>query len=241
VLEFLQPLVDLIAKALPALAKRRERDEAAKLGAELFLLYVQCNEALVMGDRIVRSLENYLLLVAQGSAWADDVRTELSRGLREQLRAMTAIATRLDEFQFEFHVLEGPAYLELRFLADQKTSALYSLVGALDEERLPLRTSGILIDNGGVLQLDGNHPHQAMQRLRYQLDAELTASSLPLDRPWGPDMPAVIEHYLAVRKPREQLERIRVALEKIREALLANFALGDVLLRAGDPRANRRR
>ncbi|MEV6604207.1 hypothetical protein [Kutzneria sp. NPDC051319] len=129
-LEFLQPLVDLIAKTVPALSKRRERDEAAKLGAELFLLYVQCNEALVQGEHIVRSLENYLTLVAQGSQWSDDVRTSLSRILRDRLRT--------------------------------------------------------------------------------------------------------------VRRPREQLERIRSALEKIRPALVANFSLGDVLLRAGDPRASRR-
>ena len=239
-LEFLQPLVDLIAKALPALAKRRERDEAAKLGAELFLLYVQCNEALVLGDRIIGELETYLTLVAQGSQWADGVRADLSRNLDEQVRAMTAIAARLHEFQFDFHVLHGSAYLDLRFLTDRKMSALQVLLAVLDEQRLPLRTAGLLIDDGGVLRF-GDHPHQAMFDLRYCLQDELAASAVPLNRPWGPDMPAVIEHYLAVRKPREQLEHIRVALEQIREALVANFSLGDVLLRAGDPRANRRR
>jgi hypothetical protein len=240
VLEFLQPLIELIAKAIPALSKRRERDEAAKLGAELFLLYVQGNEALVLGERIVTELESYLQLVAQGSQWADGVRSDLSRNLDGQLRAMTAVAARLDEFRFEFHVLHGSAYLDLRFLADRKSSALLLLREALDDERLPLRTDGILIDNDGVLQY-GEHPHQATHQLRFRLRDELAASSVPLNRSWGPDMPAVIERYLAVRKPREQLEHIRIALEKIREALLANFVLADILLRAGDPRARPRR
>ncbi|EWM14470.1 hypothetical protein [Kutzneria sp. 744] len=240
-LEFLQPLVDLIAKTVPALSKRHERDEAARLGAELFLLYVQCNEALVQGEHIVRSLESYLALVAQGSQWADDVRTSLSRGLRDQLRTMTAVAARLREFQFAFHVLEGPAYLELRFHTDLKMAALYHVVAALDEDRLPLRTAGLLIDNGGVLQPGPGPGTEALRRLNYQLSDEIAASSLPLDRPWGPEMPAVVERYLAVRRPREQLERIRSALEKIRAALVANFSLGDVLLRAGDPRAHRGR
>lgn len=49
------------------------------------------------------------------------------------------------------------------------------------------------------------------------------------------------EHYLVVRKPREELTRIRVSLGKIRTALLANFTVSDILPRAGDPCADCRR
>lgn len=241
-LEFLQPLVDLVTKAIPAIAKQNERDKAAKLGAELFLLYVQCNEALVLGAQIVHMLEGYLEEVARGSRWADGSREAVSRRMREQLHNLTGIANRLEEFQFGLHVLDGPAYLELKFLTDMKGNALHALCAALDEERLPLRTAGVLIDNDGVLQLPDDGPrHRALAEVQHRLADELTANSVPLDLPWGPDVAATISRYLAVRKPHEQLERIRTALERIREALVANFSLNDILLRAGDPRGNRGR
>ncbi|MFC0546777.1 hypothetical protein [Kutzneria chonburiensis] len=235
-LEFLQPLVDLIAKALPALAKRRERDEAAKLGAELFLLYVQCNEALIQGERIVLALESYLV--------RRDGRRNFQTGLlsmvQEQSRNLGGVAGRLRDFQFEFHVLGGDSYRELLLLTDQKANVLQALTGVIEQQQLPLRSTGLFID-GGVLTPGVERSIAQRVNLRHQLAAELAASALPLDRPWDQDTPAVIEHYLAIRKPREELERIRVSLEKIRTALLANFTLGDILLRAGDPRAHRSR
>ncbi|HTI25765.1 MAG TPA: hypothetical protein VL652_32555 [Kutzneria sp.] len=235
-LEFLQPLVDLIAKALPALAKRRERDEAAELGAELFLLYVQCNEALIQGERIVLALESYLVRRDENH----NFRTGLLAMLQEQSRNLVGVAGRLRDFQFEFHLLGGDSYRELLLLTDQKANVLQALTNVIEQRQLPLRSSGLFID-GGVVTPGPERSITQRWNLRHQLAAELTASALPLDRPWDQDTPAVIERYLAVRKPREQLEHIRLALEKIRSALLANFVLGDVLLRAGDPRADRRR
>ncbi|HEY0501815.1 MAG TPA: hypothetical protein VGD48_39130 [Kutzneria sp.] len=230
-LEFLQPLVDLIAKALPALAKRRERDEAAKLGAELFLLYVQCNEALVQGELIVQALEQ---VRAGGST------RYLAQLIDEQLHKLKAVAIRLNHWQFEFHVLEGRAVLDLIFMTDWKISALHTLRGAILDHGLPLRSTGVLIDDDGVIQLGPGPSHPAMLGLNYQLSDELAADTVPLDQPFGPDVPALVERYLTVRKPREQLDRIRDSLEKIRAALVANFTVSDILLRAGDPRGNRR-
>ena len=231
VLEFLQPLVDLIAKALPALAKRRERDEAAKLGAELFLLYVQCNEALVQGELIVRALEN--LRAGQSTRY-------LAQLIDEQLHKLKAVGGRLNHWAFEFHVLEGRAVLDLIFMTDMKISALGALHGAILDHGLPLRSSGVLIDDDGVIQLGDGPSSLAMRDLQYRLSDELAVDAVPLDRPFGPTVPAAVEHYLSVRKPREQLLRIQDSLEKIRSALVANFTLSDILLRAGDPRGNRR-
>lgn len=238
-LEFLQPLVDLIAKAVPAIARHRERDGAAKLGAELFLLYVQCNEALVLGAKIVDSLEYYASMPPH-SRRAYQSYHGLADLVQEQMRNLTGIGNRLDRFQFEFHVLSGRAALDLEFLIDWKSSALTLLANTIAHRQLPLRSAGVLIDDDGVLQLADRPSRSQLEQLRYQLGDELAASTLPLDRSWGPEASELLQRYLDVRRPREQLDRIRDALETVREALVANFTLGDVLLRAGDPRGNRR-
>jgi hypothetical protein len=197
---------------------------------------VQCNEALIQGEHIVLALESYL--VRRDGRY--NFRTGLLAMLQEQCRNLAGVARRLHDFQFEFHLLSGDAYRELLLLTDQKANILQALTNVIEQRQLPLRSSGLFIDDG-VLTPSSEQSIAHGWNLRHQLAAELAASSLPLDQPWDQDTPAVIEHYLEIRKPREELERIRVSLEKIRAALLANFTLGDILLRAGDPRADRRR
>lgn len=75
----------------------------------------------------------------------------------------------------------------------------------------------------------------------HKLRKELAVNSVPMDEPWGPEILAIVKDYLASRKPREQLDEIRISLEKIKAALEEHFTISDILLRAGDPRFDRTR
>jgi len=247
VIEFLQPLVDSVTKALPAIAKKKERDASAKLGAELFLIYVQFNEALVLAERIVRSLEVYVERMTNhvhtgGDAYALTAGHWVSDHIHQQLRNLMGIRERLDRWKWELQVLDGRSSNDLRSLLDRKSSALGALSAAVNDQRLPLRTTGILIDDHGTVRADGPAYEAYELSTRYrELGDDLTTNSIPMDKPWGPEILAVVKDYLASRKPREQLDEIRVSLEKIRAVLEANFTISDILLRAGDPRVGRTR
>ena len=239
-LEFLQPFVDAVARAVPAVAAKKERDASAKLGSELFLIYVQFNEALVLAEQIVGSLETYVARMSEHVRTGDD-RYALTAGdwvmddVHQQVRNLTHIRERITGWRWHLQVLDGRSSNELRFLLDRKLSALHVLSRAVERQRMPLRTTGVLIDEHGTLQV-GRDPIAY-----HELEDQLAANSVPMDRPWTADVLARVEHYLAARKPREQLAEIRDSLEKIRAALEANFTVTDILLRAGDPRAGRRR
>ena len=245
-IEFLQPLVNSVTTALPAIVKKKERDTSAKLGAELFLIYVQFNEALVLAEQVVSSLEVYVNRMTDhmrtgGDKYALTAGNWVSDKIYQQLRNLQGIRNRIVRWKWELQVLDGQSTNEMRFLLDYKSSALEALARAIDGQRMPLRTTGILIDDRGVLRTsDGGSAYG--HRVRYnKLSEELVASSVPMDEPWGPEILAIVEDYLASRKPREQLDEIRTSLEKVRVALQANFSIGDILIRVGDPRVDRER
>lgn len=235
--EFLQLLADAVARAVPVMAKKKERDASAKLGAELFLVYVQFNESLVLGEDIVRSLEVYVERMSEhlrtgGDSYALTAGRWVTDQIHQQVRNLTDVRNRINSRGWELRILDGQATNDLWFLLDRKMSALDALSAAVDRERLPLRTNGMLIDEHGTLSTDSMLGYHDLER-------DLTANSVPMNARWTPEVLAVVERYLAVRKPREQLAAIRASLEQIRAALEANFTITDVLLRAGDPRAGK--
>lgn len=243
-IEFLRALVDSATKALPAILKKNERDASARLGADLFLIYVQFNEALVLGERIVRGLEAYVERMTDHTRTVRDYELAADNWvgdkIHQQLRNLTGIRNRLEHWEWHLQVLDGRSTNELRFLLDGKRSALFQLARTVDNQRLPLRTTGVLIDDRGVLSTQEGEPSDT-HRLYHILGEELAANSVPMDERWGPEVLAIVRNYLASRKPREQLEEIRTSLEQIRMALETNFSISDILLRVGDPRADRSR
>jgi hypothetical protein len=245
-IEFLQPLVDSVSRAVPAMAAKKERDEAARLGAELFLVYVQFNEALVLAEDIVHSLEVYVRRMGEHLRTGQDS-SAMTAGdwvghkLKQQATNLIGIRERMRDWRWHLQVLDGGAANELSFLLEYKVSAITMLAEVVDQGQVPLRTGGLLIDDGGTLRVEAA-PGERQWRLSEHARAlfeQMMAGTVRVDRPWDADVLDVVQQYLAVRKPRENLEAIRISLEKIRAALEANFTVSDILLRAGDPRAGR--
>lgn len=241
-IEFLQPLVDAVSKALPAIAKHKERTSASKLGSELFLIYVQFNEALVLAEDIVSSLEVYVQRMTRHLETGEDKyaltgASWVSGKIIRQLENLAEIKGRMDQWRWELQILDGRSNNELNFLLDAKFSALNALAKTINAHRFPLRGNGIMIDDNGLIQAYDRRSARIQHR---RLGNELISSSVPMVGPWGPDVLESINHYLSARKPREKLSEIRSSLEEIRAALEKNFTISDILLQAGDPRARRR-
>jgi len=241
-IEFLQPLVDAVSRVLPAFTDRRRRDAVAELGTELFLIYVQLNEALVAAEEIVSSLEAYVSRMQEhvqsgqdryalnGGSWVSD-------RVRAQLENLQGIRATMNRWRRELQVLDGQSINQLHFLLNEKFGALGALAGAIYHQRLPLGIGDvILIDDQGVLR-----PRHDIVARYEELDRNLAMNSVDMNQPWGPEVLAVVERYLTLQRPRERMADIRSSLERIREALESNFSLTDVLMRVGDPRLRQRR
>lgn len=243
-IEFLQPLLDAVTKAVPAMSAKREREESARLGTELFLVYVQLNEALVLAEEIILALETYTERMSEhlrtgGDKYALTAGSWVSDKVEQQLRNLVGVRDRLARWRFEFQVLDGTATNELRFQLDIKHSALRALAAAIDSGRVPLRQAGVLIDDGGSITVPPGGRPSDLGPVCTRLHGELMADSLAMDAPWGPEALARVQDYLAGGLPRQRLDAIRASMEQIRAALEANFTLSDVLLRVGDRRAGR--
>jgi hypothetical protein len=53
---------------------------------------------------------------------------------------------------------------------------------------------------------------------------------LPTNVPWEAEFLELVKRYLQVRRPEVQLHELAALLEQLREAILTNFELNDVLL-----------
>ncbi|MEU0266611.1 hypothetical protein [Nocardioides sp. NPDC006303] len=232
-IEFVKLIVDVVLKAVPGIVSRSERDKAAYLGADLFLLYVQINDVLVRAEQIVTQMERY--------DRASDIELATARGallelVTDQISDLRVITERLQGLRWELHVIEGPSVVALDLLLTIKSAALDMLSYAVDHDHLPLGTTSIEVDEEGV-RWPGNSPSfRSSQTILHNMFDELGR-----DNPTRDHEVRRIRAYLEHRQPREEMRAIRENLETLREAIAANFTIQDILIRAGDPRLDRRR
>lgn len=231
-IEFVKLLVDVVLKAVPGMVSKNERDRAARLGADLFLLYVQINDVLVRAELIVTQMERY--------DRATDLELATARGallqlVPEQISDLREITGRLQALHWELGVLDGESSASLEFLLGMKSSALDQLSYALTLDHLPLGTTTVEVDDDGIRWPQVRPAHHARRTVFDNLRDELGR-----DHPTREDEVRRIRTYLERRQPREEMRAIRENLEKLREAIAANFTLQDILIRAGDPRLSHR-
>lgn len=232
-IEFVKLIVDVVLKAVPGIVSKNERDKAAYLGADLFLLYVQINDVLVRAEEIVTGMERYDRASGMELATARGTLLEL---VRRQISDIRVIIERLQELDWELKVLDGQSYVALDFLLGIKTSALDLLAHALDRGHLPLGTTSVEVDDEGIRWPENRPTFPSRQILHDNLYDELGRGT-----PTRDDEVRRIRAYLEHRQPREEMRAIRENLETLREAIAANFTIQDILIRAGDPRLGRRR
>jgi len=240
-LGFIQFVLDLVSKALPAIAKGRKADRLNDIGVELFWFYVRVNEALMQGERIVNLLEACAAdrrpgVPAQVEAdRTNDLRRLLAEHAQIQRRNLTRIVVIVDEWSGHLQIIQGESYVKLRKLLIEKSGALCILLGMIDYHRLlPLSFPIELLEPW--LSTPGPSDVLSVRRAHDEFDAAIRRQSIDLGAPWTSETRDIAKAYLAERNPRQQLADIRVSLEEIRSALADTFSLGEVLLKVGDER-----
>ncbi|MYW68788.1 hypothetical protein GTY65_32630 [Streptomyces sp. SID8379] len=240
--ELIRALVEAVTQGLPGLRGIREEKRRRELGAELFLLYVRLNEAMLAADAIVRSLEVYVERMGGHLEHGND-RYALTAGnwivgsVRKQIVNLTRISGLMGRHGTALQIINPDAYNRLHPLLSGKFNALRVLLDIMRSGALPLAPTGEDIaramEAGDPESDDGQDRMMALMR---ELSPRWHDSALATSSEWGPSTYDCVVLYLREREPRGQLAEIRGALEALRAALEEHFTIADVLLEVGDSR-----
>jgi hypothetical protein len=236
VIEIVKALVDLLARAVPALSGARHNRKLKAVGADLFLLYFRLNEIIVTAERIVRSLEVYAERMSRHLADGSDAHAlTAGRWIRDDLVQQAVNLRRMRDLlrrrEFTLVLLDADTYNELTPLLDLKGGAIETLLVAIERGTLPASPSSgdlsVVLATTDMWNRDPDYD---------RIVHHVSHDGIPLDRPWDADVFRVVTAYLRKRDPRAQLAEIRAVVAQLRTTLLQHFAVEDMLLVVGDER-----
>ncbi|MFE0627987.1 hypothetical protein ACFW3D_13585 [Streptomyces sp. NPDC058864] len=244
--ELVRTLVEALAQGLPGLRAIREEKRRRKLGAELFILYVRLNEAMLEAEGIVRKLEAYQERMGRHLERGDDAYALtagdwVTRDVQRQIVNLTRISGLMSDRGVALQIIDPDAYNRLQPLLSGKFNALQLLLAVMRSGALPLAPT----QEDLARAMDVGHPRsresqdRMMANLR-EFSPRWYGTALTTTSEWGPETYECVVRYLRERRPREQLAEIRAALAALRSALEEHFTISDVLLEVGDERLGTR-
>lgn len=227
--ELLAALLDAIMKAIPGVKGYRDRKRHAEIGASLLKFYNDANRMLIAGDILIKTSRAYER--AAGDEDQASTLGELQEVIlfytREQAHALADIQDSFDRLQIYLAALiKNDSFRRLDMSFRSKSSTLQML------------NHWMRLAYDRKLALDNLIVTARSDIRRYEWSFKL----LPLTDDFGGQ-----EHLTSVQAylhhtidPEANLARIAAVLEEVREAILANFKLEEVLLRVKDERLPRK-
>ncbi len=226
-IEFLKLIIDVVSKAVPNLSARHDNKRMREIGSELFLFYIQVNEAMMTGYEIVRSLEVYV--ARMGNHLADDGDPYALTGghwIRHNVQVqginLARIGRTMQRWGVQLQIIDGEAFARIKPLLVGKRNALDVLLDIMSRGDLPI--SGTWEQLLGLVGSDANlatrikSPQPAPNANEIISNARNKAIST--DASWDREIYGQIKLYLELRDPKEQLDEIRREL-KISEKQLS--------------------
>jgi hypothetical protein len=242
-IEFLKLIIDVAIKAVSSLSTRRDNQRMGDVGSELFLFYVQVNEAMMAGYDIIGSLEVYVERMGRHLATGGD-RYALTGGdwirykVQVQVINLARIGETMQRWGYPLQIIDGEAFSKIVPLIDGKRNALDVLLNILRADSIPVSMTWpqylAVAMQGQELATEASLGE--ITESAGALQSRAAEEAIPLDNFGTREVYENIKSYLEMRNPRAQLDEIRKGLESIREAIERNFTLKDILLRTGDER-----
>jgi hypothetical protein len=232
VLELLKVLVETMTRALPAAGAAARNRRLGEMGAELFMLYAQLNEAMLCAEDIVGSLRTYASRMARHLEHGDDP-SALTAGdwirdmVQQQRFTLDRIGSTMSRLSIQLNILAPGSIARLAPLLRAKANALDILLAVMARGGFPMvepspRQIALLQDQTAVDD--------------YEEFMRLDAVRSILENRWDEHVYRTVVRYLENERPEERVREIRSLLEEIRQVLDSTFSLQDVLLRVGDRR-----
>jgi len=239
VLELLKVFIETVTKALPAAGSANRARRLNEMGAELFMLYAQLNEAMLCAEDIIQSLRVYVSRMAQHLEHGNDpyaltAGTWIRQVVQQQRFTLGRIGSTMNRLSTQLNILDPGSIARLAPLLRGKTNALDTLLSVMSRGAFPMAE----LSREQVTRLQ-DHGQSYDDAALDELDAArsvLERGAVSTLRPWDEHVYREVVRYLELERPEERVSEIRTLLEDIRRVLDSTFSLQDVLLRVGDRR-----
>jgi hypothetical protein len=243
VLELVSLLVETLAKVIPGLKGYRDKTRYASLGASLLIFYNEANEVVAEGQVLISSLRTYVqrmeyhLATGGGDPYALTAGQWMYSHLNKQSIALQRLHSAFEGLWYQLSPLvDTPSFQRLVILLEHKRNAVGTLAEFVANGQMPFDI-GYSLNRLVAYKAEENDPEIPADFINPQFEALLATAkyerelnAVPTNVPWEADILRVVKEYLRSRQPEAQLEEIAQGLELIRQAILANFELKDVLL-----------
>lgn len=229
-LGILQLLADIALKVIPGIAKGRKDKQLSQLGADLFRIYTQINETLILGEIIADKVDLTLMRLkerasTQGDAASISVDAHLPALVARQQQNLQVILFFFKEYSAEIQIVDAESYRRLMALLRGKLGIIGMLGNAIHAGAFPIIEDydeflGVL-DNSQLLHPGGDSDLFRIIRSRM--------ASLPLEGRWTADMLPAIEAAVRKSRPREQMIEIQGQLSDLETSLKDTFTISEIL------------
>jgi hypothetical protein len=233
VLEFIQVILGVLGKALPAAMSQHRKKRLNELGAELFMFYIQVNEILVCAETILTELEEFVDRMTRhadvGDNYALRTGNRISGAVQLQYENLRRIVLTMNRLSSQLQVVDGQAYAKVSVLLHFKAQVVNALFNAMRSGSLPI-SAGLATDLQALMDVASENDRFNFLHLGHEIGSKITRESVALNMGWDIDIYRHVAGYLEEQQPRQQISQIRAALEDIRSALEKNFSIQDILL-----------
>jgi hypothetical protein len=236
--EILKFIVETVGKSfsLKEFKEARNSRKLNEIGTELFLMYSHINDILVVGREIVRELKSGLSWLEHKYRAGESDRTLTTHVdflLRQQSLNILKLVRSIKRLRHEFELISPDVYLRLVPLLEGKGNIVSGLIYEISSEKpYIVSIDAINLDDLLMTQsLDGGprgRPEEVpivFERLAIENISSIPVSSYE-----------VIKRYLDSRRPGLILDQIESIARKLRDSIVHNFTVNDILLRVGDTR-----
>jgi hypothetical protein len=237
VLELLKVLIETVTRALPAAGSAARQRRLHEMGAELFMLYAQLNEAMLCAEDIVSNLRAYVSRMAQHLEHGNDpyaltAGTWIRDVVQQQRFTLGRIGSTMNRLSTQLNILAPGSIARLAPLLRGKANALDSLLTVMSRGGFPMAEPSV--EQLARLQQHGHGGAEfdELDAVRSVLERGAVSTLQRWDEPIYREVVRYLEH----ERPEERVREIRALLEEIRQVLDSTFSLQDVLLKVGDHR-----
>jgi hypothetical protein len=237
-LDLIKTIVEALTQVIPRIGEMKVDRRRREIGAGLFILYVRLNEAMLVADDIISSLEVYVErmgshLHSGGDPYALTAGEWIVNKIEHQVTNFERIHELLLYGNRELlQIIDSDSYNRLFPLLERKFGALNYLLRIMRSGSLPLSFSR----EDWEAIMDVGHDQAALHRVMRDVGPHLREDSLPTTTEWQQEIYGKVVAYLQEREPRNQITEMRAALSSLREALERNFSIADILPVVGDRR-----
>ena len=230
--DLLKLIADSLSRAIPYMVNARNKKKLVELGVRLFYIYLCLQDCIITADSILQRLERYIdsLDVPQAerpTITAAGIRIHLEK----QVSNLMFLTGSLDHFGWAFSLLHANIRIRLSVLLEDKSFELVALADMMGNGRFPItsldaKTYGELVRyiHSDDSTAGSNLTSREVKRALYQVDC-LQDGVEP-----GDEILIAIKEWLRSGKPYEQVREISEVSDALRQVLLQNFSLADMLL-----------